>query len=200
MEKELFIINSLEELGIPLTSTTGKCIVSPINIGYRAAGWSASGFTKLTKKYFPGKPKIQPIFTYLLILFNKAYCTHCKNVLDTVKFSSNKSNPTMVQSVCKVCTSSYRRDFVDTNFYNAKRRAEVLDRTPAWADMAKVRKIYSDCPKGYHVDHIYPLNGDLVSGLHVETNLQYLTAEENMSKGNKMPVSTSGEADCFTRS
>ena len=188
MEKELFIIKSLEELGIPLLSYTGKCVVSPINIGYRAAGWSASGFTKLTKKYFPDKPKIQPIFTYLLIQFNKAYCTHCKNVLDTIKFSSDKSNPTKVQSICKICTSSYRRDFVDTNFYNSKRRKEILLRTPVWADMAKIREIYNKCPEGHHVDHVIPLQGTNVSGLHIETNLQYLSAEDNMKKGNKFEV------------
>lgn len=68
---------------------------------------------------------------------------------------------------------------------NAKRHAAKLQRTVSWANLSKIKDIYSKCPTGYHVDHIIPLQGELVSGLHVENNLQYLTASENMIKGNK---------------
>jgi hypothetical protein len=38
--------------------------------------------------------------------------------------------------------------------------------------------------KLYHVDHFYPLNGELVSGLHVPANLQIIEAQTNIDKGN----------------
>lgn len=63
-------------------------------------------------------------------------------------------------------------------------RAKKLQRLPHWADLSKIKQIYLDCPIGLHVDHIVPLQGKVVSGLHVENNLQYLTPRENMAKRN----------------
>jgi hypothetical protein len=50
----------------------------------------------------------------------------------------------------------------------------------------EIRLFYENCPDDYHVDHIIPLKHDKVCGLHVPWNFQYLTAFENMSKGNKI--------------
>jgi hypothetical protein len=65
------------------------------------------------------------------------------------------------------------------------RRKKVRQNRPLWADIKAIRNFYLKCPPGYHVDHIIPLRGSLVSGLHTIENLQYLPAIENMSKGNK---------------
>jgi len=72
------------------------------------------------------------------------------------------------------------------NNANAIRRAIKLNATPKFANIKKIKEIYKNCPKGFHVDHIIPLKNKLVCGLHVEWNLQYLPAKENLSKSNKL--------------
>lgn len=77
-------------------------------------------------------------------------------------------------------------------FMTAKRRARLRERTPKWANLERIRDVYTKCPKGYHVDHIVPLYGELVCGLHVEWNLQYLTPFENCSKNRKYVAGVEG--------
>jgi hypothetical protein len=67
---------------------------------------------------------------------------------------------------------------------SASREAAKNHRYPTWADRKAIRAIYEGCPPGHHVDHVVPLRGSNVSGLHVAGNLQYLPAEENLAKGN----------------
>lgn len=64
-------------------------------------------------------------------------------------------------------------------------------RTPSWADLDAIKAIYKDCQTinkitdtRHEVDHIVPLRGELVCGLHTANNLQIIPAVENASKGN----------------
>ncbi|MGH7487275.1 MAG: hypothetical protein ACREMY_17000 [bacterium] len=77
----------------------------------------------------------------------------------------------------------------------AKRRAAELQRTPARADADAIRAIYIEASaRGLTVDHVFPLQGKTVSGLHVHTNLQLLSGAVNRAKGNRhwpdMPEAT----------
>ena len=74
----------------------------------------------------------------------------------------------------------------------AKRNAAKLQRTPAWVDFEAIKAVYAEAHRleeldgiPRHVDHVIPLQGELVSGLHIASNLKILTAEENLSKSNK---------------
>lgn len=78
----------------------------------------------------------------------------------------------------------------------AKRRAKSLNATPKWLTQSQINIIeafytassrLSKCIGIPHeVDHIIPLQGPGVSGLHVPWNLQILPASINRSKGNKL--------------
>ena len=80
----------------------------------------------------------------------------------------------------------------------AKRRAAKLQRTPKWLsvdDFWLIEQAYEIAALrskttniSWHVDHIFPLRGDLVSGLHVPTNLQVIPWFDNLSKANKFEV------------
>ena len=79
----------------------------------------------------------------------------------------------------------------------AKRRAAKLNRTPIWLtnkDFEKIEEFYTYATLfseasgiQYDVDHIIPLLGKTVSGLHIPENLQIITHKENCIKKNKFP-------------
>lgn len=76
-----------------------------------------------------------------------------------------------------------------------KRYASKLKATPKWLNKAShnvIKQLYIDARElekadgiPRHIDHIVPLQGENVCGLHVPWNLQILTAEENLKKSNK---------------
>ena len=72
---------------------------------------------------------------------------------------------------------------------SAKRHASKLKATPLWLNedqISQMQSFYEHAPKGFDVDHIVPLRGANICGLHVPWNLQYLEASKNRSKGNKI--------------
>ena len=83
------------------------------------------------------------------------------------------------------------------NALTAKRYAAKMQRTPKWLTkehLEEIKQFYIDAIELawlnqdgsiFHVDHIVPMQGENVSGLHVPWNLQLLPESMNLSKGNK---------------
>ena len=75
---------------------------------------------------------------------------------------------------------------------SAARRAQIGKATPVWADRSEIKKVFLESllksrnsGVKQEVDHIVPLKGKNVCGLHVHWNLQVLAAFENRKKSNK---------------
>lgn len=93
--------------------------------------------------------------------------------------------------------SIFKKEWIKKNYAyvqhtNRLREADKLQALPTWADKEKIAKIYQESTElnknssqQYHVDHIVPLRSGLVCGLHCEFNLQIITKEENLAKGNR---------------
>jgi hypothetical protein len=99
----------------------------------------------------------------------------------------------------KVAKKRYaQRNKAVINAAVARRKAAKLKRTPKWLtkfDKLKIQCVYSIAAmltrvnnEPWHVDHVIPLQGDLVSGLHVPANLQVMRGVENVRKHKKFEV------------
>jgi 5-methylcytosine-specific restriction endonuclease McrA len=71
-----------------------------------------------------------------------------------------------------------------------------MSATPPWISQRDLLPIYQEAARLtaetgvlHHVDHIVPLRGENVSGLHVPWNLQAIPAIENLKKGNRLEAS-----------
>lgn len=97
-----------------------------------------------------------------------------------------------------LCEKHYIKNYISKNrqhwnAYHGARRARVRKATPRWADTRAIRNVYLRCAKitaatgvEHHVDHIVPINGKSVCGLHVHWNLQVIPGADNLAKSNKM--------------
>lgn len=136
--------------------------------------------------YFTGKPcihgHIAPRFKSTRI------CTECNRENarkrynpETRKLRTDVS-PNARENSKRWYDNNKKKALANTRYQQAAR----IKRTPNWTEKELIRQFYENCPEGYEVDHILPLQGKTVSGLHVLQNLQYLPMLENRAKGNKV--------------
>lgn len=171
-------------------------------------GISAQTFNRTIKKAFPNVSLNgggQTWKWYVLHISEYKKCGKCNTIKLKENFGIDNSNSDGYFNICSSCRAVANKTYYDNNkdlyhkeYYKenkgdylnraAARKAAVLQRTPKWANLQKIKQIYDNCPDGYHVDHEIPLQGKLVSGLHVESNLQYLLAKDNLQKHNKFTV------------
>jgi len=84
---------------------------------------------------------------------------------------------------------------IKASHYQSLRRSRKSKATPLWLNdthLSEIKNFYwlakdltAVSGDTYHVDHIVPLKGENVCGLHVPWNLQVLPADINLSKGNR---------------
>ena len=135
------------------------------------------------------------------ILKKVVRCLKCQNKLSHKKRASTekrklylrtyqKNNRIKFSETLKKARLKYRQ--TDKHKQNnkvreAERRAKILKAMPSWIsneEKFKIKQFYKNCPKGFEVDHIIPLKGKIICGLHILSNLQYLTKSENARKRN----------------
>lgn len=94
-----------------------------------------------------------------------------------------------------------RKDWYAANphlnaFYSSKWRRECRRATPSWANWEKIVNIYDNSTAiikktgiQHHVDHIVPVQGKMVCGLHIHQNMRIIPAVENVKKRAKLDES-----------
>jgi len=115
-----------------------------------------------------------------------------KDILNANTQKWRKANPEAFKAMQK---RTREKHSARVNADNNKRRADKLNRTPKWItkddlwlmkeahELAVLRtKLFGF---DWHVDHIIPLKGKAVSGLHVPNNLQVIEGKLNLMKNNK---------------
>jgi len=154
------------------------------------------------KRYFTGQPCVRGHVAERFV--STKACTECANqAAHQWGRERARKNPGLVSALRKQyyaenhkkARSWYRASYAKNQgrYYAAARLRKVSQkrRTPEWADLKAIQAVYVEARRRREageavvVDHIIPLRGEVVSGLHVHTNLQIIDVVANRAKSNK---------------
>lgn len=129
-----------------------------------------------------------------LNLYSKERYPEKRDAVIAIQKKSQAKRRLEGKDVNKASREYNRRNPQYKRFYAAQRKAHVRQATPAWLtteQKAHIKRIYKLAQTmkditgiDYHVDHIIPLRGKSVCGLHIPENLQVLRSDLNLSKSN----------------
>lgn len=164
----------------------GRCIVGRFYSQIRLSGRTIPNFTGLFNA--PPPPK-----------FERVHWRRLPQHQERLRAKRERENREQAEEAERIAAAKLEAERTKperraalVRHHAAKRRTAKMNRTPPWADLAAIRAFYDEATRltkltgeQHHVDHIIPLQGKLVSGLHVESNLQVIPWLKNIVKRNK---------------
>lgn len=169
-----------------------KCNIEKPLEGFYASSTSKSGSVSWCKPCEAGRSKAKyEIRKTSQLLKAKQWRNENKDKQEAAIKVWRESNPDRLKAIYRNWAER-NRDKVNAKWM--QRDAGKKNRTPAWLsmdDLWMIEQAYDIAAKrklmlgfDWHVDHIVPLQGKTVSGLHVPWNLQVIPALQNQQKSN----------------
>lgn len=190
--------NILLSYNLPNSKEFAKALVDSHVIGGRVNEHLKIGtnkYTTIVKRYFPNKPPLVKIITFILESKGLKLCKYCRSIQPINSFSVGNSS-------CKSCHNLQQRHYYysnpETQVQRVRKRERNLDRS---LSKIEIQEVFSKCNNkcvvcGYaneqhnidwgtnlHIDHIIPV---AKGGLTSVENSQLLCISCNTSKGAKI--------------
>lgn len=148
------------------------------------------------KYYFTGKPCKEGHVTKRRTSNGMCHdCEKIKNNKEERKQYMTEYAKENRQKIRKIASDWQKNNKGKVNANTALRHSAKMQRTPKWlsnVDKLKIKCLYQvaamysrESDEAWHVDHIVPLQGENVSGLHVPWNLRVIPGTDNIRKSNR---------------